>query len=312
MRAVHGDHEGHEPEARPLPAVHDGSFREEAIAHPRTAAAYDAFPAGEQRQNGVIAMLLRPGVGPLRRGIRAVADVRVLREPGDEPDISFGGVGPLIEPLVHFSGLEQRGRLPSRSVVEDIDLKELAKCLAQPIVVEVRFAAHELRPGGQLAASPGVDHRLERLPRLLHPAQPHLGLAECVVEVGDRPGRRASARRAAPRAAGTTSFQRFSATQQRSCSSRTDRRKPGGSPGRAGSARRAANPARPRRRPRAARPPRRGGTGPRGDTDSRGTRSSSRSSVAAAAGQSLQLDLGPAQPIQDRRHQPVGRIAAGI
>ena len=45
---------------------------------------------------------------------RASAALGLRRELAQEPFISFGGIGPLVEPFVNFSRLEQRGRLPAR------------------------------------------------------------------------------------------------------------------------------------------------------------------------------------------------------
>ena len=61
--------------------------------------------------------------GPRRGGDRVVGEL------GNEPLISFGGVGPLVEPFINFARFPQRGRLPMGRLIQDVDLEEFAERL---------------------------------------------------------------------------------------------------------------------------------------------------------------------------------------
>ncbi len=73
-----------------------------------------AFGSGSRRGGG-------SGIA-VAQAIACQSGARILWKAAEQPLISFGGIGPLVETLVNFSRLQQSGGLPAGSLVKHVRL----------------------------------------------------------------------------------------------------------------------------------------------------------------------------------------------
>ena len=70
--------------------------------------------------------------------------------------------------------------------MQDVDLEEIAKRFVKLVLVEVGFAPHQLRLGGQVAFLANIKDRLKRRASLFKLTQPEQRLPRQIVELSQR------------------------------------------------------------------------------------------------------------------------------